>query len=258
MTGLRRRTVIMLLAWAAGGCLYANVIGLPQAQFRHVYPLGANGRVFIQNLYGDVRITAWDREEVVVEAVKRSTDPRLLEDAHIVVEPSDGSLSIRTQYGGADANRPAIVEYRITVPRRTALEDVKLINGGLSISGVAGLVKASSVNGNIKVERLAGEAELSTVNGQLEADFAQTSRANPIRLSSVNGPIKLSLPCGTEASLYARNLSGGIESDVGTVRRASGGHRLVVRRGGPAIHLDNINGGISIRSFSRRRVQPDT
>ena len=51
------------------------------------------------------------------------------------------------------------------------LENVKLINGGLSISGVAGPVKASSVNGSIRAEKLEGQAELSTVNGRLEAGF---------------------------------------------------------------------------------------
>jgi len=251
-------TGVVLLA-LAGNCLYASVVGVPHAEFRHVYPLGENGRVVIHNVYGDVRITAWDRDEVLVEAIKHSADPDQLDDARIVVEPSEGALSIRTQYAGADANRPASVEYRITVPRFTNLQCVRLINGGLSISGVAGPVKASSVNGNIKAEKLAGEADLSTVNGQLEANFEHVSRAKPISLSSVNGPIHLSLPSGAGASVYARNRSGGIDSDVGQVHRASSGHSLVVRRGGPVIHLVNVNGGISIRSLlARHRAQPNT
>ena len=85
------------------------------------------------------------------------------------------------------------------VPRGANLENVKLINGGLSISGVAGPVKASSVNGSIKAEKLEGQAELSTVNGQLEAGFQRVSKCNPISLSSVNGPIQLSLPVGRGA-----------------------------------------------------------
>ena len=65
---------------------------------------------------------------------------------------------------------------------------------------MAGPVKASSVNGSIKRRKLEGQAELSTVNGQLEAGFQRVSRAKPISLSSVNGPIQLSLPAGAGAS----------------------------------------------------------
>src|SRR5450432_3642318 len=130
------------------------MVSMLQLEFSQTYALCPNGRVVIQNLYGDVSITGWDRDEVRVEAIKRSADARRLDDARIIVDSSAGLVSIHTQYGGSDAEHPASVEYRITVPRGANLENVKLINGGLSISGVAGPVKASSVNGSIKAEKL--------------------------------------------------------------------------------------------------------
>ncbi len=175
--------------------------GLPRRSSGNSTRSGANGRVTIQNQYGNVSITGWDRDDVLVEAVKRSADPRRLDEARIIVEPAEGALSIRTQYAGMDTLHAPKVEYRITVPRYASLEDVKLGNGGLVISGVGGAVKASSVNGSIKAEKLEGRAELSTVNGQLEADFDRIGAGRPITLSSINGPIKLLLPCGTQASL---------------------------------------------------------
>src|SRR5580700_7149564 len=215
MPGLRNGSWVALLAVVASSASYASVIGISEAEFRQLYSLGPNGRVTIQNQYGDVSIMGWDRDEVLVEAVKRSTDPRRLDDARIVVEPEDGVLSIRTQYAGSDTRHAAKVEYRITVPRYASLEDVKLGNGGLVISGVAGPVKASSVNGSIKAEKLEGQVDLSTINGKLEAGFNRISRQNAISLSSVNGPIKLSIPGGAGASVTARNLSGGIDSEFG-------------------------------------------
>src|SRR5664279_2070643 len=170
-----RGTTVLLLALAAGG-LNAKVIVTPQAEFRAIYGLAPNGRVAIQNLYGDVQITAWDRDEVLVQATKHSTDLGHLNDAQIVVDTSSGMVSIRTQYSGGDAEHPASVEYHIMVPRGANLEDVKLINGGLSLSGMAGPVKASSVNGSIKAERMEGTVELSTVNGFLEAGFQSISK----------------------------------------------------------------------------------
>jgi len=208
--------------------------------------------VTIQNLYGDVRITAWDRDEVLVEAIKKSDDPRQLDEARIVVNSSSDLVSIRTQYAGADAEQPASVEYRITVPRGANLENVKLVNGLLSISGLAGHVKATSVNGSIRAEKLEGQADLSTINGRLDADFDRISAANPISLSSVNGQIRLSIPGGAGADLYAHNLSGGIASAFGRPLRAASGHHLRARlhRGGAQIHVDNVNGGISIQAGS--------
>lgn len=249
----------LALALSAGGSLYANRIGTPKTEFRQAYALNPNGRVVVQNLYGDVQIVAWDRDQVLVEAVKKSSDPRQIEDARIVVDSSSSMVSIRTQYAGSDAERPASVDYRIMVPRTANLENVKLINGGLSISGVAGPVKASSVNGSIRAERLAGQAELSTINGKLEAGFQKVSRANPIHLTSVNGAIQLSIPPTAGAVLNAKNLSGGIDSEFGRPWRGTDGHRLkaLVNQGGAQIHVHNVNGGISIKSaIQRRHVRP--
>jgi DUF4097 and DUF4098 domain-containing protein YvlB len=242
---------LFLLALAAGSCLNARVVHAPQVEFRHFYALGPHGRVVIQNLYGDVSITVWDRQDVLVEAIKRAPDRKGLEDAQVIVEPSAGALSIRTLYGGSETGRPATVEYRVTVPRATSLDEVKLVNGGISIDGVSGPVKATAVNGAIRAQRLGGRADLSTVNGLLEAEFDAIGRAGQISLCSVNGPIRLAIPSGAGASFDAHNRSGGIDAQFGRVSRDQNGQRLhdVVNRGGARIHLENVNGGISIRSF---------
>jgi hypothetical protein len=250
MFGPLRGIGAVLLALAGSTVLSASIAGIPQAEFRKTYPLSPNGRVVIQNLYGDVQIAGWDRDQVLVQAIKKSRDPKRLHDAQIVVDSSYQSLTVSTQYAGIDAEHPAIVEYRIMVPRSANLENVKLINGGLVIAGLAGHIKASSVNGSIRAEGLAGQTELSTINGQLEAGFSRVDAQNSITLSSVNGPIRLTIPRNAGANMEARNLSGGIASDVGSTWRGPGGHRMrsVGRKGGAQIRLHNVNGGISIRS----------
>src|ERR1019366_2507522 len=258
MTAMARGTSVLLLALAAGG-FEAKATGTPRAEFRASYPLGPKGRVAIQNLYGDVQITAWDRDEVLVVATKHSSDAGRLNDAQIVVDTSSGMVSIRTQYAGGDAGQTASVEYHIMVPRGANLENVKLINGGLSLSGMTGPVKASSVNGSIRAERMEGQVEISTVNGFLDAGFERIGKSHPISLSSVNGPIKVSLPSGAGANVSAHNLSGGIDADFGRAWRAPCGHRLeaALNGGGTQIRVQNVNGGISIHAnWSRRSSQP--
>jgi len=250
-TGRRQTIWAVLAAVTAANILSASVISTPAGAFRHLYTLHRDARVTIQNLYGNVTITAWDRDAVLVEAVKHASDPRRLDDARIVVEPSANGISIRTQYAGSDAEHPTSVEFRITVPRRIHLDSVALTNGQLSLDGLAGPVKASAINGDIHALKLGGQADLSTVNGRVEANFNRTSPANSISLSSINGAIDLTIPHGIGANLEAQNRSGGIASDIGHACRTDAGHRLIVKGTGPRIRLHNVNGGISIRSAER-------
>ena len=241
---------ITMAALAATAMISARSLPAPQVAFRQMYSLGPGGRVTIQNLYGDVTITAWDRDDVLVEAVKHGTRTRQLEDARIVVEPGAGTLSIRTIYSDGDSHQPARVEYRLMVPRSACLEDVRLVNGGPEIRGVEGAVKASAGNGAIRAHHLRGSVDLSTVNGVVDAGFERLDRGRKILLASVNGAIRLSLPAGASASVYAHNTSGGITSAFGKASRGQGGHTLKVdvHRGGAPIHVDNVNGGIFINS----------
>jgi DUF4097 and DUF4098 domain-containing protein YvlB len=249
----RKSLRLAIAALAASAIISARTLPVPEVAFRQLYSLGQGGRVAIQNLYGDVTITAWDRDDVLVEAFKRGTGARQLADVRIVVEPGSGTLSIRTIYSDGDSQQPVRVEYRLMVPRSARLEDVRLVNGGLEIRGVDGPVKASAVNGTIRAERLGGAVELSTVNGTVDAGFARLDRRRPILLASVNGAIRLSLPAGAGASVYAHNRSGGIVSTFGKASRGQGGHTLKVEldRGGAPIHLDNVNGGIFICSAGK-------
>ena len=248
----------MLLCLAAGCVAWATNSPALQ-EFRQSFALSRCGSVVIDNPYGDVRISAWDRDEVRIEATKSASDARRLQEARIVVASTSDTLSIRTQYVGGDAADPASVEYRITVPRTANLDGIKVVNGELSLDGLAGSVKASSINGSIRAEKLEGMTQLSTVNGHVEAEFHRLSPTKPISLRSVNGPIVLSIPNDSGAQLVANNMSGGIQNDFGQ-RAEAGGHRFraVLKGGGAQIELQNVNGGISIHStWSRRRQRSE-
>ena len=258
MKCLTRALLSISLAVAAS---YARADNFPnREQFQRNYALSPHGRIRIENRYGDVCITSWDRDEVRVEAIKSAADAGRLDDASIIVDSSAERLVVRTQYAGGESEEPASVEYRITVPRTATLDDVRLTNGALSISGLAGAVNATSVNGSIRAERLEGRADLATVNGQVEAGFDRVRASQPISLRSVNGRIVLSLPSGSGAQLIAQNRSGGIQTDFDSEFPQSASHHLqtVLGNGGPQILLHNVTGVISIHStWSRRHTRPD-
>src|SRR5215813_10947055 len=95
-------------------------------EFHQTYPLDAKGRIELENINGAVHITAWDQNQVKVDAIKRARDKKALDDAEIRVQAHNGSISIATRYReendwGTHRN-PASVEYTLSVPRSARLD----------------------------------------------------------------------------------------------------------------------------------------
>jgi len=221
------------------------------AEFHQTYALAAQGRLTLENIDGDVHVTAWDRNEVRVDAVKRADSREVLDDTEIVVDKTPGALAIKTRYpdaGGSD--HPASVDYTVMVPRAARLDQIKLVNGTLEITGVKGEVRASSVNGAIRTRNLAGDVRLATVSGRLEAMFDELDASKSIFVNSVNGAIEVLLPVDAHAQLRADTVSGGIRNDfdLPMERGHSPGRHLnaALKGGGTRIRVSNVNGSISL------------
>jgi DUF4097 and DUF4098 domain-containing protein YvlB len=141
------------------------------------------------------------------------------------------------------------VEYTLTVPRAARLDEIKLINGELDITGTSGEVRASCINGKLEAENLSGRAELSTINGHLEAHFDKLE-GPAIELKSVNGSVSLTIPSDSKAEIEARTVSGSINNDFGlhVNNHHFVGHDLrgELGSGGPRIRLENVNGRIDV------------
>ena len=225
-------------------------------EFHQTYALTPDGRIELDNINGAVHISGWDRNEVKVDAVKYADTKERLDEATIEVDSGKDYLSVRTRYPDHDHtwnwgshNNPATVEYTLTVPRNARLDEIKLINGALDVSGVSGEVRASCINGRLQARDLAGQARLSTVNGRLDARFGQLA-GNEVELSSVNGEVELTIPSDSKAEVEATTVSGGIDNDFGlhVNHHRFVGHDLrgELGNGGTHIRLENVNGRIEI------------
>lgn len=223
-------------------------------EYLQTYPLTANGRVELQNINGAVHISTWDQNQVKVDAVKRAYNQEELKEEEIRVDAHPDSISIETKYhqhenGWHSNHRGAEVEYTLTIPRTARLDEIKLINGGLDVTGAKAEVHASCINGTLTAHGLSGDVSLSTINGPVEADF--TELAKSIELSSINGPVHLTLPSDAKASIEATTIHGGIDNNFGlhTNNHRWVGHDLRGELGGGGVHirLKNINGTIDVR-----------
>jgi len=233
-------------------------------EFHQTYAINPDGRVELDNINGAVHISTWDRNEVKVDAVKYAGTKERLDDAKIEIDSGKEYLSIRTKYRDHDLNfnwgshnNPPGVEYTLTVPRAARLDEIKLINGSLDVTGVSGEVRASCINGKLEAHNLSGRAELSTINGHLDARFDQLAGSS-VELNSVNGSVELTIPSDSKAEIEASTVSGGIENDFGL---RVNHHRFVghdlrgeLGSGGPRIKLANVNGRIEIRHASDGRA----
>ena len=230
-------------------------------EFHQTYPLAVNGRLSLENMNGNVRITVADGNEVQVTAVKRAYNRERLAEAKIEVVATADAIRIRTDYPDRDQNftsdergrynNPATVDYAIVVPRQARLESINLINGSLDIDGVEGDVKASSVNGRVAARGLKGEAKLNTVNGTVEATFTQLDPTKLLSLGSVNGTVVVVIPSDSNVIVRAETIHGAIRNDFGLNVKDGEyvGHSLYgqLGSGGSRIKLGNVNGGISIK-----------
>ena len=259
--------IVCALLILALGAQASDHRGALTEEFHQTYALTADGRIELDNINGDVRISSWDQNQVKLDAVKYADTKEALEEAKIEIDSRNDALSIRTKYPEHERNwnwnghdRAATVEYTLTVPRTARLDEIKLINGALNVAGLSGEVRASCINGRLEARNLAGEARLSTINGRLDARFDQLS-GRSVELNSVNGSVDLTIPSDSNAELEANTVSGGIENDFGlhTNRHSFVGHDLrgELGKGGTRITLHDVNGRVEIhRAQDGRALSP--
>lgn len=254
------------------GTLFALLVAVAEGhaevteEFHQTYALNAGGSVELRNVNGDVRITAWDRNEVKVDAVKSARTKERMDEAQIVVEASGNRVFIKTQYPEHDltfsdenVNNPATVEYTLMVPRGARLDRIEVVNGSLEITGAAGEVRASCVNGRLTAKDLAGDSTLSSVNSGVDASF--TRMPSRLVLKSVNGTVTLTVPSDVNAEVSAKTVNGAIDNDFGLHVHHGRyvGHDLrgQIGSGGARIDLEDVNGTIALRHASDgKRMNP--
>jgi DUF4097 and DUF4098 domain-containing protein YvlB len=245
---------LLVLAFAAHASDHRGALS---EEFHQTYALTPDGRIELDNINGPVHISSWDQNQVKVDAVKYADTKERLDDAKIEIDARNDSISIRTKYpdhnqswNWGSHNNPASVEYTLTVPRTARLDEIKLINGSLDVTGMSGEVNASCINGRLEAHDLSGRARLSTINGRLDARFGQLA-SNSVELNSVNGSVELTIPSDSKAELEADTVSGGINNDFGLHVNHHNfvGHDLrgELGSGGAHISLKNVNGRIEIR-----------
>jgi len=221
--------------------------------FQQTYPLSSDGVIHLENVHGDITITAWDKPEVSLEAEKRAKKAEDLARITLEIESSPAKLNIKTKYpktGWFKSSINASVRYRLMVPAGVRLQKIDTVNSTITVTGVQGAVDLETVNGAISAQGLQADARLDSVNGSLSAEFASLENAHEVKLDSVNGSAEITLPKGASAEIKAGTVNGRVTIDqsirLGKAgRRSLNGH--IGEANGPRIILDTVNGSIAIK-----------
>jgi DUF4097 and DUF4098 domain-containing protein YvlB len=214
-----------------------------QEKFDKTEALAKNGKLYLNNVSGQIEIMTWKEAQVKIEAVKTSKAGSLAkakENAALVtieVTKDTDLVRVETKYpkksggfwGGDSVN--VSVDYKVWVPDQAAVE-LKSVSGDVSVAPIGGMAKIGCVSGNVDLKGAAG-ADVDLVSGELTLE----NIAGDAYLKAVSGNIKAT---GVKGSIEAEAVSGEIDlrdvSEAQTVsaKSVSGGITYVgkIKAGG--------------------------
>lgn len=206
---------------------------------------------------GGIKVMSWDRDDtlvrarVVASARTEAAAERLLAETNVEV----GSGRVRTSLPRTRNGSSVTVGFEVFVPRETDLA-LQTVNGGVTVDGVEGRIRAEAVNGGISLSGVAGEVRARTMNGGVSVALSGDAwDGRGLDAQTTNGGISILVPDGYSAELDARTQVGRISTsgfDLPRSRERRGfrvGDRIetTLGRGGAPLRLVTTNGGVSIQ-----------
>jgi hypothetical protein len=261
-----KRYQVRLMGLSVLVCLSLSLGAMAQ-DFRKSYEVGAGGTVSVRNVSGDVIVTGYEGETILVLGYKEGRDS----DRIWVEDNSTGNnVDVRVRYPEhCDCN--ASIRFEVKVPRggNYKFESISSVSGDVEMSGVNGDLRARSVSGNVTVKGITGTVNASSVSGNVrvgenngavsgkstsgnvEVEIAQLTGAGDMEFASVSGNVLVKLPASLDAEVKMSTLSGGLKTDFplqieeperGPGRRATG------RIGGGSrnLKLSSTSGNVSL------------
>jgi DUF4097 and DUF4098 domain-containing protein YvlB len=225
-------------------------------QFRHCemreQATGFAGRLSVDaGMNGGVTVRGWDQGGVLVRsrveawADDESTAKSLVSQVRLDLSAGQVAAS-----GPSQVNRQGwSVSYEIFVPKSGDLT-LKAHNGGISISDVRGNIQFDTMNGGVSLTRLGGNVEGKTMNGGLNV-VLHGNRWDGTKLDArtMNGGVNITMPENYSAHFEGSTVNGHLNIGVPMTVQGEINRSLStdIGGGGPTIHVETTNGGVSIK-----------
>jgi hypothetical protein len=228
----------------------------PPQEFRRTVPFAPGGTLAVENDYGDLTISGWDREEVEVVARAATVEAGPQGSARpyrirkvapdVEIRDTETGLLVRTRSFEGPGEAPA-VDYEIKVPQDVVLQPIRMSEGNLAVSDVYGRIEASVDQGDCSIANFSGSLKVNMGDGGADIEVLDLREGDEVAVTSRRGDIILRLEPGAAASVEANAPHGGITSDFDLgVRLPAPTVKTMIGPGGASIILMASNGRIRI------------
>ncbi len=213
------------------------------------FAVRSGARFELQSVSGSVRIRAWNRSQIRVQA---ETD-----GARVDLDAGSDGVSVRAIPRRDEGD----VDFTISVPVGTTLE-VHAISADIDVGQVCGPARLGSISGGVTLVCAAGDVEVESVSGDVSATDIRDGHTE---ISSTSGDVQVRQVKG---SLSARSVSGdvtldrvdgddvGVETVSGEIGFAgpvhdNGRYRFRSHSGDVTVRTDgDLNATVSVSTFS--------
>jgi len=189
------------------------------------FALKSGGRLKINSTNGNIKISAWDRDEVALTA---NFKPSSRNKAHskIKVKSNTNSLELTVEHP-KEINEIGSCQLELKVPNYAA-SNIDIKYGSIVINGITGKINAETKYGDIVLENVSGNINASTKYGSVSGSIQNIEDNLDIFTKYGNIKFKLLNPNGyfTATSKYgnirvppgARNVEVGKSSGKSTIK----------------------------------------
>ncbi len=242
---IKHMTHLLLILLFASTVAWA-IADDPDQQQRgtQTFTVAKGGKLDLSISGGDIHITGWDRNEVVVKT--SGIDEEDLRSLNI--SQSGNNVRVRFHPGGSTSD----ISFEISVPSQFNLT-LQTSGGDIDLAGpLTGTLEGTTSGGNIRLGDLGGEIELTTAGGDIQAGIIKgglrlRTSGGDIRIKSVTDDAEVSTAGGDitidQAGKQLRAKTSGGNVRIGNV----GGDASAATSGGD-IEVGSVSGTASLNT----------
>ncbi len=243
----------MKKAWLGVAFAFVCLVGgsASAQDFQKSYEIGSGGRVQISNISGDIVVSGYDGNAILVTATKEGRDRDRVE----VEDLSSGNrVQVKVRYPDRCNNCDVSVSFQVKIPRSVNydIDGINSVSGSIEISGISGRLKAASVSGEVKIKDVSGTVNASSVSGEVNVEITKLAGDDDMKFSSVSGTVDVRIPSNLDATVNMSTLSGDLKTDfpleVKKREKYSPGTSASGRLGDGSrrLHLSSVSGSVSL------------
>jgi len=212
--------------------------------------LEPGGTLRLKSFSGRVTITASDRNEVAIDAVRRGTRERLdhikldvsMQGSTVVVDANRRDPDWRRWF---DNHNVVETDFDVKVPRRTNL-DVNVFSAAVSVEGVEGSHNVHGFSSRVSLIDVTGSVQAHTFSGAVEIRAKGWQDGQNIDVDTFSGDITLHVPDSARGTVTFNSFSGHLNSELPLILHSSNRRSLRAELGASA----SGGGNLRFKTFS--------